>query len=58
MRGFKLHSHICKASLRELFIRIPDRIYPNLVREFYTNLLIIRKTLTSLMKNVNIIIQE
>lgn len=34
MRGYKPCSHIFQSSLRSFFIKAPDRIFPDLVKEF------------------------
>lgn len=56
MRGYNPYSHTCQASLRSLFTNVPDKIYPNLVKEFYSNLHVVGKTLTLSVKNVRIMI--
>lgn len=58
MRAYKPYSHIFHASLRPFFTKAPNRIFPDLVQEFYTNLKIFGKTLTSSVKNVKIIINR
>lgn len=52
MRGYKLYSHNCQASLRTFFTKVPDKIYPNMVKEFYSNLYVIGKTETSSVKTL------
>lgn len=56
MNGYKPYSHICQASLRVFFTKVPNKIYLNVVKEFYSNLYMIGKTLTSSVKIVRIMI--
>lgn len=58
MRGFKPYSHMCQASLRWFFIKTYDKIYPDLVREFYTNILNVGKPHISPVKNIKIVIHK
>lgn len=36
--NFQIYVYICQGLLREFFIKVPDRVFPNRVREFYLNL--------------------
>lgn len=56
IRGYKTYSHICQAWA--FFINAPDRIFPDQVREFHTNLNIFGNTLTSYTKNATIMIHK
>lgn len=57
MKSYKPYSHICQVLLR-VFIKEPDKTFPNLVREFYSNLQMVRTSLRSSLKGVSIDIHK
>lgn len=58
MKSYKLYYQICQESLREFFAKVPDRTFPNLVKEFYSNLSIVGTYLRSSFRGVKIEIHK
>lgn len=48
------YAHIRKGFLREIFTKVPNRMFPNLVREFYSNINIKNSSLNSIVKGIEI----
>lgn len=58
LRSHKLCHLICQASLKDFFMQVPDRTFPNLIREFYQNLKIVGTSLRSIVSGVEIYIHK
>lgn len=54
MRSHKPCIHIYQRSLREFFIKVHGRILPNLMKQVYSNLMIVGTSLKSTIKGVEI----
>lgn len=50
--------HIRRGFLRDIFIKVPDLMFPNLVREFYSNINIKNSSLNSSVKGIEIDIHK